>query len=88
MQVITTRQFEKDAETQLSKKLQAQLADIIEQIQQADHLMEIPNLKKMKGYKNAYRIRFGEYRVGFLFENNTIKLSRVMNRKEIYRYFP
>ncbi len=50
--------------------------------------MEIPNLKKMKGYKNAYRIRFGEYRIGLLFENNNIKLSRVMNRKEIYRYFP
>lgn len=88
MQVITTRQFEKDAEKELSKKLQLQLADIIEQIQQTDQLMEIPNLKRMKGYKNAYRIRFGEYRIGFLFESNTIKLSRVMNRKEIYRYFP
>lgn len=88
MQVITTRQFEKDTEKELNKKLQLQLADIIEQIQKADHLMEIPNLKKMKGYKNAYRIRFGEYRIGFLLEGNTIKLSRVMNRKEIYRYFP
>ena len=88
MQVITTRQFEKDTEKELNKKLQLQLADIIEQIQKADHLMEIPNLKKMKGYKNAYRIRFGEYRIGFLLEGNTIKLSRLMNRKEIYRYFP
>ena len=88
MQVITTRQFEKDADKELSKKLQLQLADIIEQLQQADHLMEISNLKKMKGYKNAYRIRFGQYRIEFLFESNTIKLSRVMNRKEIYRYFP
>ena len=88
MQVITTRQFEKDTEKELNKKLQLQLADIIEQIQKADHLMEIPNLKKMKGYKNAYRIRFGEYRIGFLLEGNIIKLSRVMNRKEIYRYFP
>ncbi len=50
--------------------------------------MEIPHLKKMKGYKNAYRIRFGDYRIGFLFENNSIVLSRVMNRNEIYRYFP
>ena len=88
MQVITTRQFEKDTEKELNKKLQLQLADIIEQLQRADHLMEIPNLKKMKGYKNAYRIRFGEYRIGFHFESNIIKLSRVMNRKEIYRYFP
>lgn len=88
MQVIITRHFEKDAEKELNKKHQRQLADIIEQLQRADHLMEIPNLKKMKGYKNAYRIRFGDYRIGFLLENNKIILSRVMNRKEIYRYFP
>jgi hypothetical protein len=30
----------------------------------------------------------GEYRIGFILEANTIKLSRAMNRKEIYRYFP
>ena len=88
MQVITTRQFEKDTEKELNKKLQQQLAEIIEQLQKADHLIEIPHLKKMKGYTNAYRIRFGDYRIGVLFENNTIILSRVMNRKEIYRYFP
>jgi mRNA interferase RelE/StbE len=88
MQVITTRQFEKDTEKQLNKKLQQQLADIIEQLQKTEHLMEIPHLKKMKGYSNAYRIRFGDYRIGFLFESNIIILSRVMNRKEIYRYFP
>jgi mRNA interferase RelE/StbE len=88
MQVIITKQFEKDAEKELNKKLQLQLADVLEQLQRADHLMEIPNLKKMKGFKNAYRIRLGAYRIGFLFEDNTIKLSRVMNRKEIYRYFP
>ena len=41
MQVITTRQFEKDTEKELNKKLQLQLADIIEQLQRADHLMEI-----------------------------------------------
>jgi mRNA interferase RelE/StbE len=84
----TTSQFEKDTEKELNKKLLKQLADIIEQLQKADHLMEIPHLKKMNGYKNAYRIRFGEYRVGFLYDNNTIFRSRVMNRKEIYRYFP
>lgn len=88
MQVIITRQFEKDTEKELNKKLQQQLADIIEQLQKADHLLEITHLKKMKGYSTAYRIRFGDYRIGFLFENNTIILSRVMNRKEIYRYFP
>jgi mRNA-degrading endonuclease RelE of RelBE toxin-antitoxin system len=30
----------------------------------------------------------GDYRIGFIFEENIIKLSRVLNRKDIYRYFP
>lgn len=50
MQVITTRQFEKDAEKELNKNLQLQLADVIEKIQQAGELKEIPNMTKMKGY--------------------------------------
>lgn len=48
MQVIITRQFEKDSEKELNKKLQQQLAGIIELLQKADHLLEIPHLKKMK----------------------------------------
>jgi len=57
-------------------------------LQQAKSINEISNIKKLRGYKTAYRIRIGEYRVGLILEGNTIKLSRVMNRKEIYRYFP
>ncbi len=57
-------------------------------MQQVSLLGDLPGVKKLKGYKTAYRIRVGDYRVGFLFEDDTIKLSRVTNRKEIYRYFP
>lgn len=41
--------------------------------------------EKMTGYKNYYKIRFGDYRVGFHFENETITFERVLHRKEIYR---
>ncbi|MBX2930402.1 MAG: type II toxin-antitoxin system RelE/ParE family toxin [Chitinophagaceae bacterium] len=88
MVVIVTKQFEKDVQKELNKTLQLQLADIIEGLQKANNLQEILNIKKLKGYKTAYRIRMGEYRIGFIFEENTIKLSRVLNRKEIYRFFP
>ncbi len=88
MHVTTTRHFEKDVMKQLSKSLQLQLADIIDQLQDVQSLSEIPNLKKLKGYKTAYRIKLGDYRIGFLIEDNIIRLSRVMHRREIYRYFP
>lgn len=57
---------------------------------------ETPNIKsfrdlrseKLQGYKNCYKVRFGNYRVGLKYENNTISFDRVLHRKEIYKYFP
>jgi mRNA-degrading endonuclease RelE of RelBE toxin-antitoxin system len=42
----------------------------------------------MEAAKNAYRIRIGDYRVGFYLIKDEIIFSRVLNRKEMYRYFP
>ena len=88
MKVIVTKQFDKDAEKELNKAMQMKLAELIEKLQQAASIDAVQNVKKLKGYKTAYRIRMGEYRIGFLLQMDTITLSRVMNRKEIYRYFP
>ncbi|MGH8000971.1 MAG: type II toxin-antitoxin system RelE family toxin [Brasilonema sp.] len=49
---------------------------------------EITNLKKLKGYDNAYRIRIGDYRIGIIFDDETVMFQRVLHRKDIYRYFP
>ena len=68
--------------------MRLRLADIIEELQKVSKPSEINNIKKLKGFKSAYRIKMGDYRIGFILENNLIKLSRIMNRKEIYRYFP
>lgn len=43
---------------------------------------------KLRGYRSFYKIRFGNYRVGVRFEENTLTFERVLHRKEIYRYFP
>ncbi len=53
---------------------------LIEELQQAASLDA--NIKKLKGYKTAYRIRIGEYRIGFVLEKNTIKLSQVIIEKK------
>lgn len=88
MDVIITKQFEKDTEKELSQKMRLRLADIIEELQKVSKPSEINNIKKLRGFKSAYRIKIGDYRIGFILEDNLIKLSTIMNRKEIYRYFP
>ena len=52
------------------------------------NVLEIKNLKKIKGSNYAYRVRVKDYRIGIFVENDIITFSRVLHRKEIYRYFP
>jgi len=51
-------------------------------------LLEIDGLKKLKGEQEAYRLRIGEYRLGFLLRSGDVVLVRFLDRKNIYRYFP
>ncbi len=45
-------------------------------------------IEKMIGYKDYYKVRFGNYRIGIQINDIEIILERVLHRKEIYRYFP
>jgi mRNA interferase RelE/StbE len=51
------------------------------------NLSDISNIKKLKGEDNAYRIRVGDYRIGFFTVGDVITFSRVLHRREFYRYF-
>jgi len=87
MKIEIRKSFTKDAD-KLPAAFKRQLALIITEMEQASQPSQLDNCKKLTGYKNAYRIRMGQYRIGFYFENKTGELIRVLQRKEIYRYFP
>ena len=61
---------------------------VFETIPNCQNITEINNIKKIRGASNAYRIRVGDYRIGIFIKNETISFSRVLHRKELYRYFP
>jgi len=61
---------------------------VFQEIPAYNSLDEIRNLKRIKGEDNAYRIRVGDYRICVFIENETVTFSRVLHRKEVYRYFP
>ena len=87
MNIDIRRSFAKDA-IKLPASIQIQLANLIEKMAAVNKLSELFSCKKLAGSKNAYRIRLGGYRAGFFFENQTIELVRILNRKDIYKYFP
>jgi mRNA interferase RelE/StbE len=55
-----------------------------------DAVLAMSNIKKMVGWTTYYRFRIGDYRIGVDIEvdENRITFVRVMNRKNIYDYFP
>lgn len=69
-------------------KLLSQVQKIIQEVDNVGNLHEIKNLKKLKSEGNYYRIRFGDYRIGLIIEDDTIYFVRLLHRSEIYRYFP
>ena len=88
MKVEFLKKFSKDLDDVKTRPVKESLLRIIEQMENVDSLDKIPNTKKLKGHKTAYRTRVGEYRLGFFFENSVILLARFVHRKDIYKIFP
>jgi len=53
-------------------------------------ISESGKLEKITGYKNFYKVRFGDYRLRIELKNKDggFVIRTVMHRKEIYKYFP
>ncbi len=87
MNIEIRKSFTKDAD-KLPAPFKKQLFLIISSIEKASQPSQLDNCKKLTGFKTAYRIRMGQYRIGFHYESKTVELVRLLHRKEIYRYFP
>jgi mRNA interferase RelE/StbE len=88
MQVVFTKQFEKDLRKIGDENLALRIEEIIFEVKQATNLSQINNIKKLAGYKNSYRIRVGDNRIGLYLNDNIVEFARFLNRKDIYKYFP
>jgi mRNA interferase RelE/StbE len=88
MQIEITQKFGKQVDKCQNKKIRAALSKIIREIIQASNLNEIRNLIKLKGFKNFYRIRMGDYRIGVAIKNDKVVLAAFDHRSDIYTYFP
>lgn len=89
MEVFFLKSFYRDLNKIKKPKTAKKIIDIIEKLETCDQISEISGAKKMKGSDIAYRIRIGEYRIGlYLMTNNKLELSRVLHRKDIYKFFP
>ncbi|MCX6303805.1 MAG: type II toxin-antitoxin system RelE/ParE family toxin [Bacteroidetes bacterium] len=88
MQFEITRKFQKQVNDCNDRRIRSKVLSIIEAVGASDNLNGFPNLKKLAGHKNIYRIRMGDYRIGIVIDNNIVIFAAFDHRNDIYRYFP
>ena len=88
MNVHFRASFARDTKKISNKDNFKHVRETIEQIERAAGLQDIHGLTKLKGGRNYYRVRVGEYRISMILEADAFVFVRCLDRKEIYRYFP
>lgn len=88
MQLEFRKSFQKDLLKINDAETRSKIKNVIVQIQQAENLQAVNQIKKLQGEPNYYRIRVGNYRIGIRVAQGVVSFIRVLHRKKIYQYFP
>jgi mRNA interferase RelE/StbE len=88
MKVEFKTSFLSDLRKIQNEKVVFLVKEIIDELLLSNDLRKIKNLKNLAGSDNAFRIRVRQYRVGLIVEDHIIILVRILNRKDIYKFFP
>lgn len=88
VKIKVDKSFIKDFNKISDKDIKAKIKLLLKNLEKIENFQEIPNLKKLKGFEDFYRISFNKYRLGFRYSNGEVIFIKVMLRKDIYRYFP
>ena len=88
MKIAYKKKFLKDV-NKLPAQIKKAILDIaFKQIPGIKDIQDFSNLKKLSGFKNFYRIRYSDYRIGIAVQQEKIIFFRVLHRKDIYKFFP
>lgn len=88
MRVEFRKTFKQDLRDIKDRKFLDRIRAAIEEVESANSLIEVRNVKAIQGHENYYRIRVGDFRLGLYLDNGVVAFVRVLHRKEMYRYFP
>jgi mRNA interferase RelE/StbE len=89
MNIEYDKSFVKSIEKIQDKKILLRIQNAILKSEKALTLESISGSKKLIGFSKYYRIKMGDYRLGFERINNvTIRFIIIEHRKDIYNKFP
>lgn len=88
MRVEFLSKFNRDIDKINLQPVRRSVLQVVLNIEKAKNFSQIPNVKKLRGHKSAYRIKVKSYRIGIFVEKNLVQFARIVHRKDIYRVFP
>ncbi len=88
MKIAFRSSFLKDLGAITDAKLKKRIAEVIEEVETAERLIDIGGMKALTGQQGFHRIRVGSYRIGVTVSNDTVEFVRCLHRREVYRFFP
>jgi mRNA interferase RelE/StbE len=88
MNVEFRKSFEKDLGKIKDETVLQRIKAVIEEVENAENLSDVSNVKKLKADGDYYRVRVGDYRIGISISEGVLIFVRALPRKDIYRYFP
>ena len=88
MKVKSAKSFYRDLKRIKSQKVKDNTLKVINDLKNVDSLRENSNIVAITTAPHYYRLKIGQYRIGFKMINGEITLLRILNRKDIYKYFP
>ena len=89
MRIDTNRNFERDLRDVRNAILRRRVNRAIANIQAASAVHQIPGVGRVRSRAGLYyRVRVGDYRLGFELVGDTAMLDRFLPRGNFYDHFP
>ena len=85
---VNTERGTRKSLKKIYKKEQLKILSVINDIQECETIQDIPHNGKLKGTKDRYKIRVGDYRIIYQIKSQTeILITSIRHRKEVYDNF-
>lgn len=88
MKVEYHKSFERDLRRIRDRNILNRVKTLLLELEDADGLDSVADVKAMKGFPGYFRIRIGDYRMGLRRTDSGVRILRFLSRGDIYRKFP
>ena len=88
MEIRYSRAFIRDLRRVRDASIRRRVDRALDDLEAASTIAEVAGAVRIASATRLYRIRIGDYRLGFALDGDAVALMRFMHRREIYRYFP